>query len=225
MNTGRIKQGYGTVQRDVMTSSEISVFAKALYCLLVSYAGEKNSCFPSLKVMCDNLNISKPTVIKSLKELIAAKLLIAHKSRTKMGDFANNVYYPMYIMDSEVVNDIDKEVVKEVDTGGQLQIPGVVNEVDSKNNIKKINNKNKETGLKSSKSVFVIPTIDEVKTYFKEKECSDLTQPEGFHDFYTSKGWKVGREPMKDWKAAVRNWLRSNNKTEATQAPNQKISL
>jgi hypothetical protein len=32
--------------------------------------------------------------------------------------------------------------------------------------------------------------------------------PEEFVDFYTSKGWKVGKNPMKDWKAAVRTWAR-----------------
>ena len=34
--------------------------------------------------------------------------------------------------------------------------------------------------------------------------------PEAFFDFYESKGWKIGRNPMKDWKAAVRNWERND---------------
>ena len=29
--------------------------------------------------------------------------------------------------------------------------------------------------------------------------------PQGFIDFYESKGWMVGKTPMKDWKAACRN--------------------
>lgn len=34
--------------------------------------------------------------------------------------------------------------------------------------------------------------------------------PDHFVDYYESKGWKVGKAPMKDWKATVRNWLRSS---------------
>ena len=34
--------------------------------------------------------------------------------------------------------------------------------------------------------------------------------PERFVDFYAQKGWMVGRSRMKDWKAAVRNWLRTS---------------
>ena len=34
--------------------------------------------------------------------------------------------------------------------------------------------------------------------------------PERFYDFYESKGWRVGKEPMKDWKACVRTWEKND---------------
>lgn len=44
--------------------------------------------------------------------------------------------------------------------------------------------------------------------------------PQRFCDFYASKGWKVGKETMKDWKAAVRNWCaREQERTNAPPAP------
>lgn len=49
---------------------------------------------------------------------------------------------------------------------------------------------------------FVPPTLDEVKAYVKERDS--VVDAEYFIDFYASKGWKVGRETMKDWKAAFR---------------------
>lgn len=56
------------------------------------------------------------------------------------------------------------------------------------------------------------PTLDEVRQYMCS--CNMLmtpTDPERFFDFFSSNGWKVsGRAPMKDWKAAARNWLRRN---------------
>lgn len=56
-----------------------------------------------------------------------------------------------------------------------------------------------------SKRGFVKPTIQEAQAYIDEKGFHWGTA-EMFIDFYDSKGWKVGNQPMKDWKAAMRNW-------------------
>ena len=51
---------------------------------------------------------------------------------------------------------------------------------------------------------FKPPTIQEVKAYCIER--GNTVDPERFVDFYASKGWMVGKNKMKDWKAAVRTW-------------------
>ena len=61
---------------------------------------------------------------------------------------------------------------------------------------------------------FTPPTAEEVRTYCSEKGYK--VDPERFVDFYTSKGWLVGKTKMKDWKAAVRNWARSDGKEKTT---------
>ena len=53
---------------------------------------------------------------------------------------------------------------------------------------------------------FKPPSVEEVSAYCLER--NNGIDAEQFCDFYASKGWKVGREPMKDWKAAVRTWER-----------------
>ena len=60
----------------------------------------------------------------------------------------------------------------------------------------------------SAQARFVPPTIEEVAAYVAEKSLD--MDPDAFCDFYASKGWKVGNQPMKDWKAAARNWARSD---------------
>ena len=55
---------------------------------------------------------------------------------------------------------------------------------------------------------FKPPTIQEVKAYCIER--GNTVDPERFIDFYESKGWMVGKNKMKDWKAAVRNWERKD---------------
>lgn len=50
------------------------------------------------------------------------------------------------------------------------------------------------------------PTVDEVRAYCQERHNS--VDAEQFIDYYESTGWRVGRNPMKDWKACVRTWER-----------------
>lgn len=57
---------------------------------------------------------------------------------------------------------------------------------------------------------FISPTVDEVAAYCQER--GNGLDPETFVDFYASKGWMVGKNPMKDWKAAVRTWERSEGR-------------
>ena len=56
---------------------------------------------------------------------------------------------------------------------------------------------------------FCPPTVDEVKAYILEKNYT--VDAESFCDFYESKGWFVGKNKMKSWKAAVRTWQRRPN--------------
>ena len=53
---------------------------------------------------------------------------------------------------------------------------------------------------------FSPPSFDDVKSYCQER--GNGVDPQAFVDWYTSNGWKVGKNPMKDWKAAVRTWER-----------------
>lgn len=57
---------------------------------------------------------------------------------------------------------------------------------------------------------FKPPALEEVKRYCRERDnCVD---PEAFVDFYESKGWFVGKNKMKSWKAAVRTWERHDGR-------------
>lgn len=63
---------------------------------------------------------------------------------------------------------------------------------------------------------FVPPTQQDVADYCKEKGYSNI-DIERFIDFYESKGWMVGKNKMKDWRAAVRNWNRSQRQESTTK--------
>ena len=59
-------------------------------------------------------------------------------------------------------------------------------------------------GTQTQRNRFVKPTVEEIREYCQERNNS--VDPEKFFDFYESKGWVVGKQPMKDWKACVRTW-------------------
>lgn len=57
---------------------------------------------------------------------------------------------------------------------------------------------------RSTRKPFIPPTVEEVREYCTERGKG--IDPEEFVDFYTSKEWMIGKDKMKDWKAAVRTW-------------------
>ena len=75
---------------------------------------------------------------------------------------------------------------------------------------------------KEKKAQFVKPTVVEIYDYACEKlnDKDALAFTEKFHAHYEANGWKVGRNAMKDWKAAVRKW---DLTTFATTNQNTKI--
>ena len=94
-------------------------------------------------------------------------------------------------------------------TNGMDAIPNDTNDTngnDSDSVNVNVNENDKKENTK--RKTFSKPTVEEVKAYcFERKNNVDA---EKFCDFYESKGWKVGKEPMKDWKACVRTWEKSS---------------
>lgn len=68
---------------------------------------------------------------------------------------------------------------------------------------------------KPARARFMAPGVQEVLDYCREQGYEMDAQR--FVDYYTSVGWKVGKSPMKDWKAAVRNWYRKEEPRGTTE--------
>ena len=62
---------------------------------------------------------------------------------------------------------------------------------------------------------FTPPTVEDVEDYINEKGYN--IDAHKFVDYYTANGWRVGKSPMKDWRAAVRNWSRNNYQSDKKQ--------
>lgn len=86
----KMPTGYGIVQTEIMKLKDISIQAKAIYCLLASYTGSKEYCFPSIKTISDDLQISEKLVYKYMKELKNKGLIVVSKL---FNDMRNNHKY------------------------------------------------------------------------------------------------------------------------------------
>ena len=91
-------------------------------------------------------------------------------------------------------------------------------EEERESDIKNIRKKNNYMGdpadtperKRPTRTPFNPPTVEEVRAYCTERGNS--VDPEAFIDFYESKGWMIGKNKMRDWKAAVRTWEQSDKR-------------
>ena len=64
---------------------------------------------------------------------------------------------------------------------------------------------------------FAPPSLKDVLDYMTERGYPYPKEAESFIDYYSSNGWKVGKNAMKDWKAATRNWTKKLTKKQVVQ--------
>lgn len=87
----------------------------------------------------------------------------------------------------------------------------------------------KENTLKGVKEKrFTPPTVEQVTEYCQKSDITSV-DVQRFVDFYTSKDWMIGKNRMKNWQAAVRNWARQDVKPKEhaskTQKPNRFLNF
>lgn len=103
-------------------------------------------------------------------------------------------------------------------TSVNLNVNENVNENDNVN-VNVIKEKDKEKVAVAPASVikrFVKPTLLELQQYCQEARLH--INCDSFLDYYDAKGWRVGSQPMKDWKAAARNWARRQQEQDKPSA-------
>jgi hypothetical protein len=182
--TSRMPTGYGIVQKEVM-KMDISIQAKAIYCLLSSYTGSKEYCFPSIKTISDDLKISEKLVYKYMKELKQTGLVIISKLYS---DQRNNHKYEICYIDTpqnvniEGVENVNVLDAQNVNVLGSQNIP--INKINSINNnsIKINSNIIQKDSLPSGKGKTVylekIVKYDSTGCLMDEADWTELTLKE-----------------------------------------------
>ena len=92
------EHGFGQISKVVMQDKRLSVYAKAIYAYLCSYAGGGITAFPSVTRICGDLKLSRSTFYKHFQKVLDAGYVNKTKSLQVDNKFANNVYEIVYIV-------------------------------------------------------------------------------------------------------------------------------
>ena len=191
------KDNYIVVQGWMITDLKLKGNELIIYACIYGFSQTENQVFSgSLQYLADWTNSTKQSVIKCLKSLEAKRFICKNEN------YINGVKFCEYYATNF------NGVLNNVYGGGKQSLTGGIkqslpNSIDLYNDIDKKENK---YSIKEH-SRFIPPTVDEVTDYCNERQNG--VDPERFVDYYTANGWRVGKNSMKDWKAAVRTWERS----------------
>nr|DAL43011.1 MAG TPA_asm: helix-turn-helix domain protein [Caudoviricetes sp.] len=159
-----ITGGYGTVYKEVLKDKELSIEAKAIYSYLSSYAGGKDTAFPSIGLICHELNISEKRFYKHRKELLDKNIISKTRERTNNG-FSKTIYTINHHF-------VHGQFVRVRNVHGQ-NVHG--QNVGTKNNsIKKNNNKNNNSKSDTSQIFqLVSKELEMIQSPLKVQELED----------------------------------------------------
>lgn len=161
---------------------------------------KRGSFLTSREVLAFETGLSEMQVRTALKKLKNTNEIEIKTTSQYSIITVNN--YELYQNNNQQNN---QQVTNEYPTNNQ-QVTTTNNDKEMNNNVNNIINR--ET--KNNKN-FIIPSLEEIKNYCIERKNN--INADHFYDYYSSKGWMIGKNKMKDWKAAVRNWERNKFST------------
>lgn len=155
----------------------------------------KNPFHQSTSILCSVLSIDRNTLTTRRKRLKQLGLIDFREGKSKNRPAE---YTIIRMNNNEPTSIIIESIIAKKEEKGQ--------------------NVNKR--MKKNENCFSAPTIQVVEEYCHER--NNTVDAQRFVDFYTAKGWMLGKNKMKDWKAAVRTWEKDNNRTTYHKQHNRK---
>lgn len=197
---------YTVIDNAILEDKELSLKAKGMLCLMLSLPDYWDFTVGGLTKKSKD---GKTSVMAALNELEDA----GYFRRIQIKE--NGKYAGIeYIVSETKMTDFpysENQHTENEDAENQYKVNTIKTNTIKTNTIK--TNANKR---------FIPPSREEVQEYIDENGYS--VDAERFIDYYTSNGWMVGKNHMKDWRAAVRNWERKNgNDTGASRGVRSRL--
>lgn len=197
--------GTYTAIQDWMLDLGLDVWETIAYAVIFGFSQDGESTFTgSLAYLSRKMMCSRGKAISALKRM-ADLGLVQKIENTRNG--VRFCEYRAYTANTGGTPDV---------LGSTPRVPGGSTPGVPNNIVYETKNKTKEDKISNIR--FTPPTFEEVRAYCLER--GNAIDPAQFIDYYTANGWKVGRNPMRDWRAAVRQWeARRKTETPYPQSP------
>jgi len=179
---------YAIIPAEVRYSKALTPNAKLLYAEITALCNMNGKCTASTEYFCRVYEVSRASIQNWLSLL------------------DKNGYITRVLIYRQGSKEILSRYIKLVDK------PSLKMCTDNTN----INITNNNLTDSNKKALFKKPTLDEVKNYCILRKNN--IEAEAFIDFYESKGWQIGKEIMKSWKACVRTWESREKKNPKTMS-------
>jgi sugar-specific transcriptional regulator TrmB len=176
---------YAVIPADVRYNKKLSPNSKLLYAEITALCNMNGKCTASTQYFATLYNVSKTSIQNWLKCLDDNKFITRHT------------------IFKEGTKEILSRHIKLVKRSTQNKFRDNTN----------INITNTNLTDSNKKALFKKPTLDEVKNYCILRKNN--VDAEAFIDFYESKNFMIGKNKMKDWKAAVRTWERRDKEKQS----------
>lgn len=213
-------------QRWLLTATDVSTSEIALWYALMNYnnlTGWKREFNVALSALQASTKMTPKTVQKARKRLKELGLIDYYSRKgnqsavyrvipfeEQQSKFVGNNYQQTVqqtVQQTEFVGNNYQQTVQQT-----VHIPKDKQNNNTKDKQVVDSKKESTTSKKKNAKKFIKPTLEEVKEYIVANGY--YVDAAIFMDFYDSQGWKVGKNSMKDWKAAVRTWNRRNHEVK-----------
>ena len=196
-----MEENFIIIPEIVYRDERLSPRAVLLYGLVRAFSNERGFCWASNAALAERLHISKSRISHLVSELSSCGLIrlqadpetgvrhICPIAENNEG-IANFSYPHRQKQQTPSLNSATREYKQSM---------------------------SESAGTPAQRKRFQPPSVSEVADYCRERR--NTINAEQFVDFYEARGWKLGRQTMRDWKAAVRTWeRREQTSTPARQA-------
>ena len=196
-----------------LRDKRMSLKAKGLLSLILSLPNEWNYSLGGLVSICIEREVAVKTALTELKRCGYLRIDKVKPSKENGGRY--EYIYNIFEQPCEK---------QEVEKQGVENLPLEFQPIENLPLYKDTNESNTDKSIINESSIdysprkrFTPPTLEEVQAYCNER--NNNVDAEKFINHYTSNGWKVGKNKMQDWKAAVRTWERNGYDTRKQAEP------
>jgi hypothetical protein len=214
------KSYYSIMPASVRYDKSLTSNAKLLFGEITALANERGYCWASNRYFSDLYGVTPQAISCWIKQLEASGYI--HVKYINEGKEIKE--RRLYISDYNYEEIGEAGGINKL-MGGYQQIVGGVS-IKSEGGINKklkvilntntkLNNTSIENAPSGASHAFEKPTIEEVESYCSER--GDVVDPQKWYSHYEAVGWKVGKNPMKNWRAAVRTWEPKGHKVTTSQ--------